>query len=114
MSVSSQIKDKETASQATDNFINQIASAIANQVANQIANQVAPLINVERKELQDEFLNVKGTSDFLNLAISTIYSKKSRGELPYIKKGKRLLFAKKDLLDYLNSGRVKTNEEFEY
>ena len=113
MSVSSQIKDKETASQATDNFINQIASAIANQVANQIANQVAPFINGEKNEPEDELLNVNKACDLLHLEKSTVYSKVSRGELPHMKKGKRLYFSKEALLEYIHSGRVKTNEELQ-
>ena len=50
---------------------------------------------------------------FLNLSVPTIYSKVSERELPYMKRGKRLYFARKDLEAYLQGGRVKTVQEIE-
>lgn len=59
----------------------------------------------EVKSNTKPFLNVKETADYLNLAVPTIYSKVSRGELPFIKRGKKLYFSSSDLEDYLNQGR---------
>jgi excisionase family DNA binding protein len=52
------------------------------------------------------YLNVKQAASFLGLEVPTIYSKVNRGELTYIKRGKKLLFLHKDLTDYLMHGRV--------
>ncbi len=58
-----------------------------------------------------KFLSVKQAANFLNLSVPTIYSKCSKGEIPYMKKGKRLYFSQTELTNYLKSGRVKTNDD---
>lgn len=58
-------------------------------------------------------LNVQGAAEFLGLTEPTIYSKCSRNELPYIKRGKRLYFFRTDLMQYLKDGRVKSNAELD-
>lgn len=67
----------------------------------------------QSKDSADQFLSVKETAKFLNLSVPTIYSKVSRRELPYIKRGKRLYFSMKDLETYLKEGRIKTVDELE-
>jgi excisionase family DNA binding protein len=70
--------------------------------------------NQNKQEHEEkDLLNVKETAELLNLTIPTIYSKVNRGELPYMKKAKRLYFSKKELLDFLKSGRVKTEKELD-
>ena len=56
-------------------------------------------------------LTIEEACDFLALTKQTIYAKTSKGELKHYKKGKRLYFLKKDLMDYLKEGLVKTNSE---
>jgi len=51
--------------------------------------------------------------EFLSLTAATIYSKISRGELPVMKRGKRLYFSRDELLEYLKDVRNKTNAEIE-
>jgi excisionase family DNA binding protein len=51
-----------------------------------------------------EFMTVQETANFLNLAVPTIYSKVSQGELPCMKRGKRLYFSRKQIKDYLYNG----------
>ena len=71
------------------------------------------IANVQPQETADQFLTVDETAEFLNLSVPTIYSKVSKRELPYMKRGKRLYFARKDLETYLQGGRVKTVREIE-
>ena len=59
----------------------------------------------------DKPLDVHEAAEFLHLAVSTIYSKNSRGELPSMKEGKKLLFLKSDLLEYLKKHKKKTHEQ---
>lgn len=110
---SSQRSTTETINQAADSFVNILAKAIANQVASQLANQVAPLLYIEKSQPQDRLLNIDEACELLQLEKPTVYSKVSRGELPHIKKAKRLYFSRQSLLDYIHSGRVKTNEELQ-
>jgi excisionase family DNA binding protein len=53
-------------------------------------------------------MTIQEASAFLNLTVPTLYSKVSKGELPVMKRGKRLYFSQPDLLDYLKQGRRKT------
>jgi len=62
---------------------------------------------------EEKFLNIQETADFLNLKRATIYTKVSRRELPFMKRGKRLYFSKSELLEYLKKGKVKTQSEGE-
>ena len=46
---------------------------------------------------QDDLLTVQQAAKFLSLAVSTIYSMVSRGELPCMKRTKRIYFSRLDL-----------------
>lgn len=62
---------------------------------------------------KDVLFTVEQAADFLTLSVPTIYSKVSRRELPYMKRGKRLYFSKDELLQYLQAGRKQTLSEIE-
>jgi excisionase family DNA binding protein len=66
-------------------------------------------IEVETEKL----LDIQGVSELLGLAKATIYSKLSRNELPYMKRGKKVYFKEKEILEYLNRGKVLSNDELE-
>ncbi len=68
---------------------------------------------IESTQIQEDLLTVHGAAVFLKLTVPTIYSKVSKGELPYMKRGKRLHFSRTELMDYLKEGRRKTNSEIE-
>lgn len=59
----------------------------------------------------DELMDVAATSKFLNLSISTLYTKVCRGEIPALKPGKRLYFNKKELIEWIKNARKKSNDE---
>jgi excisionase family DNA binding protein len=59
----------------------------------------------------DELMDVAATSKFLNLSISTLYTKVCRGEIPALKPGKRLYFDKRELIEWIKSSRKKSNDE---
>lgn len=85
-------------------------------LTNEIKELKELLTNIKKAdstELSEKLLTVKETATFLNLTVPTIYSKVSRGELPFMKRGKRLYFSDVELLSYLKDGRVKTNEQIE-
>jgi excisionase family DNA binding protein len=65
------------------------------------------------KEPTEKLLTVKQAAEFLKLSVPTMYSKVSRGELPVMKRGKRLYFSEKELMEYLKAGRKKSNAEIE-
>jgi excisionase family DNA binding protein len=61
----------------------------------------------------EKLLSVEEASEFLSLKVPTIYSKVSRGELPVMKRSKRLYFSQKELLDYLKAGSKRTYSELQ-
>lgn len=62
-------------------------------------------LKVEPIEHSEKLLNVQEAAQFLNLTVPTIYSKVSRGELPVMKRSKRLYFSNTELMEYLKEGR---------
>lgn len=66
-----------------------------------------------QKETEEKLLTVQAAAEFLSLSVPTIYSKASRKELPFMKRGKLLYFSQKELTDYVKKGKVKSNDEIE-
>lgn len=64
-------------------------------------------------ELPEQLLTIQEAAEFLNLSVPTIYSKVSKGELPVMKRSKRLYFSSIELMEYLKKGRKKSNVEIE-
>lgn len=62
---------------------------------------------------EDQLLTVQETAKFMSLAVPTIYSMVSRGELPVMKRSKRLYFSRVELLEYLKKGKKKLVSEIE-
>ncbi|MCP4521801.1 MAG: helix-turn-helix domain-containing protein [Cytophagales bacterium] len=93
----------------TDELQNIINNSVKQALKEHQETVVGKTSNTEENDL----LNVKETAKFLDLTIPTIYSKVSRGELPFKKLGKRLYFSKKELLESLNKKKTRTQEELE-
>ncbi len=69
--------------------------------------------NEQPTEKPEQLLTVQEAAQFLNLTVPTIYSKVSKGELPVMKRSKRLYFSRTELMEYLKEGRKKSNAEIE-
>jgi hypothetical protein len=63
------------------------------------------------QEQGEEILNATQASDLLQIAMPTLYAKVSKREIPHIKKHKRLMFHRAELMEYLDSGRRRTGQE---
>jgi len=68
-------------------------------------------IDQRAPEPQELLLTIQEAADFLRLSVPTMYSKVSRGELPSMKRGKRLYFSQSELLSYIKEGRRSSNDE---
>jgi len=53
----------------------------------------------------EQLLTIQEAAEFLRLTVPTMYSKVSKGELPVMKRGKRLYFSRTELLEYVKAGR---------
>lgn len=56
---------------------------------------------------ENKLLTSEEAAEFLTLAVPTIYTLVSRGELPYMKRGKRIYFYQDELKAYLKAGHRK-------
>ncbi len=70
-------------------------------------------LRVEPTDQPEQLLTIQEAAEFLSLTVPTMYSKVSKGELPVMKRSKRLYFSRTELLEYLKQGRKKTNVEIE-
>ncbi len=68
---------------------------------------------VEPTDQPEQLLTIQEAAKFLSLAVPTMYGKVSKGELPVMKRSKRLYFSRTELLEYLKDGRKKSNAEIE-
>lgn len=61
----------------------------------------------------DQILTIDEAALLVKLTVPTIYGLVHRSGIPYSKKGRRLYFSKQELIDWIKSGRRKTNAEIE-
>ncbi len=61
----------------------------------------------------DLILDINGATEFLKTKKSYLYHLTSKFEIPYYKLGKKLLFSKLDLMEWLQKKRIKTLLELE-
>jgi len=67
----------------------------------------------QQTEPAEQLLTIQEAAEFLNLTVPTLYSKVSKGELPVMKRSKRLYFSSIELMQYLKQGRKKSNSDIE-
>lgn len=60
-----------------------------------------------------EYMSIEQTSQFLNLAVPTLYGLTSKRQIPFIKKAKKLYFIKSKLHFWLQEGNKKTRQKIE-
>ena len=88
--------------------IDELISDIATEVVKKI-EFCTPFPPEQEKDL----LTIDEAAEFLSLTKPTLYSKVSRRELPFMKRGKRLYFSREKLMEYVKEGSQKTNAEVE-
>jgi len=60
--------------------------------------------NDAEESTKEDILNVKSAAKILDLSPATIYGKTHRNEIPYFKQGKKLLFSRAALVEWLKKG----------
>lgn len=91
--------------------LNELEILIQNSVRKALTESVKNQTGMQPEA--DQLLNMREAAAFLNLKPYTIYGMVSRGEIPVNKKGKKLMFLRSELLDWVKSGRRKTSSEIE-
>lgn len=93
--------DKTRTSESIDN--NNLQQVVVNVIESTLLKIAA--------NSTEEVLDVDGASEFLKESPKTIYKKVAQRKIPYIKEGGLLKFFKSDLLAWLQTFRVKTEDE---
>ena len=63
--------------------------------------------------VENELLTIEETAKYINMAVSSVYGLVHTKRIPYIKRGKRLIFERTKINEWLHAGRQKTREEIE-
>ena len=77
----------------------------------EVLQELRMQIQTPQETPESDLLSIAQASDLLGIAKNTIYGLSSESKIPVIKKGKRLCFSKKELLEWLRSGRRATIDE---
>lgn len=86
----------------------------AMRLLHQKIDRLELLLTEQRSPQEAEpIFNVTQAAAFLHLAVSTLYVKVCRREVPYNKQGKRLYFYKSELDEWVRKGRKKTVTELQ-
>jgi excisionase family DNA binding protein len=88
----------------TNLTIEDISKAIRNELRSYFEEQ-------EEKEREDEIGGIELAIEVSGLAKPTIYGLVSRREIPHSKRGKKLYFSRRELKEWLTTGKRKTQDE---
>ena len=89
--------------------LDNLASRVAEKIIELQTDSALP----HEPVFSDEFLSIAEASQFLHLAIATIYTLTCKNDIPFIKKGKKLYFLKADLIAWLKDGKQQTRHQIE-
>ena len=62
-------------------------------------------LNKDENNGMPELLSITQAAEYLNLAKQTLYGFTSKGDIPYLKKGKKLYFKKAELTKWVTDGK---------
>jgi excisionase family DNA binding protein len=90
-----------------EKLISSISERVTANILKAVRNEQPPT------DQPEQLLTIQAAAEFLSLTVPTMYSKVSKGELPVMKRGKRLYFSRTELMEYIKEGRKKSTAEIE-
>ena len=91
-------------------FLQEIISPI---ISESVRKSLAEFQQTAQAEQQPEYWDIQAAASFLHLSKATIYRLTSKSLIPYHKTGKKLYFKRKEILHWLEAGRVFTHQEYQ-
>lgn len=70
-----------------------------------VLKEYQPLL---KQHNEKDLMTIEEVSEYINMAVTSIYGLVHRKQIPHIKRSKRLIFEKKQINEWLQSGRQKT------
>jgi excisionase family DNA binding protein len=86
---------------------------LANRIIEKMSLYGSQFIRPLEKNERNEYLSIQEASELIHLAIPTIYGLTHNSSIPHIKKGRKLLFKRSELKEWMDSGRKLTKKEIE-
>jgi len=88
---------------------------LISSISERVTTNILKAVRIEQfpADQPEQLLTIQQAAEFLSLSVPTLYGKVSKGELPVMKRSKRLYFSRTELLEYLKDGRKKSNAEIE-
>jgi len=63
------------------------------------------------KEESNELMTIEEVANYIHMAVPSVYGLVHFRKIPHIKRGKRLIFEKQQITEWLHAGRQKTGAE---
>lgn len=76
-----------------------------------IENQLNAIILWLQLQQSTELLNVQQAAELMGVAVQTVYGYVTRREIPHIKRKKRLLFDREELMAWVREGKRLTSDD---
>lgn len=77
----------------------------------EVRNVITECLPAQLTVAKDEFLNIQQVAEYINLAIPSVYGLVHRRQIPFIKRGKKLLFETEKINEWLHEGSHKTKSQ---
>ena len=90
-----------------------LPSAVAELQKGQSELKALLLQRAEPQQETDNPLSIRDVATLTGLKVATLYGYCQRREIPYHKRGNRLRFFKSEIIDWIKTGKQKTNAEIE-
>ena len=74
---------------------------LAEIIKKAVSDSIISHYPVQKQNKYSEYLTITEASEYLHLALPTLYGFTSKNDIPFIKKGKKLYFKKLDLDNWL-------------
>lgn len=94
-------------------LLTEIFQPIINEAVREAIKKELADANITKMEKPDRWMNVYELADYIpgGVAVTTIYGKVQRREIPFHREGKRLLFLESEINEWLKSKRTRTAED---
>ena len=78
-----------------------------------IEEKISVLLELNQKDYPkpDELLDIQQVANLINESVSSVYVRTSKRTIPFYKRGKRLIFKRSDIMEWIESGKKKTLKE---
>ena len=95
---------------------NIVFTQLSIQEVRQMLREEVRAVLGERQPIQKDndgfdLMTIQEVAKFINMAVTSVYGLVHRRKIPHIKRGKKLIFEKKQIVEWLQSGRQKTRAE---